>query len=315
MFKKKSFSLKSSELANFLNQKLYGEDIMINSYSSIDKIKDNSVIFLTDTINEQFNLKEDVILKFTKSNDKKNLLFILEKKFDTKNFRYSYILSDNPRFDFNKILNQFFVENEFSPGIHPSTIIEKNVELGENVYIGPNCYISSDVKIGKETQIFSNVTIHGKTIIGKKCVIKSNSVIGGEGFGFARNKDEIIHFPHTGQLTIGDNVWIGSNSTIDKGTIDETFIGNNVKIDDLVHIGHNSRIGSNTTLTVGSIICGRVIISESSWVSPNAIIQNGVKIGSNCLIGTASIVRKDIDNDCVVSGNPPRVIRKNIKKD
>ena len=313
MFKKKTLSLKSSEIAKFLNSKLYGKDVSINNFSSIEYIKDNSIIFLTDTINYHFNLKEEIIHKFSQSKDKKNLLFLLDKNFDTKNFIHSYILSDNPRFDFHKILNEFFVENEFLYEKHPSAVIEKNAQLDSNIYIGPNSYIGSNVKIGRGTKILSNVSIYGETTIGKNCVIKSNSVIGGEGFGFARNKDEIIHFPHTGRLIIGENVWIGSNTTIDKGSIDETFIGDNVKIDDLVHVGHNSKIRSRTTLTVGSIICGRVEIAESSWISPNAVIQNGVKIGSNCLIGTAAIIRKNVDDDCVVGGNPPRVIRKNTK--
>ena len=313
MFIKKNLPIRSSHLANFLNKKLYGNDNIINTFSSIENVKDNSVIFFTAVINKYFNLTEKKNIQSIKFSNNKSLLFIVDKEINDKNFKHSYIISDNPRFDFQKILNNFFIEDEFTSSIHPTSIIEKNAVLEDNIFIGANCYIGNNVKISSGTKILNNVVVHGVTIIGKNCIIKSNSVIGGEGFNFSRDKNEIIHFSHTGRLVIGNNVWIGSGSTIDKGTIDDTIICDGVKIDDLVHIGHNSKIGLNTTITVGSIICGRVDLGDNCWISPNVIIENGVKVGSNCTIGTGTKIRKNIEDYNVVHGDPPRIIRKNNK--
>ena len=96
----------------------------------------------------------------------------------------------------------------------------------------------------------------------------------------------------------------------EKSTIDKTIISNDVKIDDLVHIGHNSFLGKATQVTVGSIICGRAKVGEKCWIAPNSVIDNGIIIGNNCLVGTGSLVRKNFGNNCVIVGSPAKVLRK-----
>ena len=134
---------------------------------------------------------------------------------------------------------------------------------------------------------------------------KPGVVIGGPGFGFEYDENNIpIHFPHTGEVIIGDNVYIGANSTVDRATIDATIIEDDVKIDNLVHVAHNCIIRRNTLLTAGTILSGGVIIGEKSWLSPNSTVHQKVKIGNNCTIGMGAVVLRKVKDETTVFGNP-----------
>lgn len=146
-------------------------------------------------------------------------------------------------------------------------------------------------------------SIQGDLKIGK------NTVIGGEGFGFAKDGDEWLRMPHIKKVIIGDNVEIGSNCTIDRGCLTNTVIGNGVKIDNLCHIAHGVVIGDNTIIAAGTIIAGSVTIGKNVWIAPNSTIKNGVTIGDNAFIGMASNVLKDIPANETWIGNPARRLK------
>ena len=145
----------------------------------------------------------------------------------------------------------------------------------------------------------------------KKYFIHDN---GGRPFLVYISGNKVWIYKHSKKVIIEDDVWIGSSVTIEKGTIDNTIIKTGVKIDDLVHIGHNSFLGDNSQITVGARILGRAILGKNCWLSPGSVIDNGVEIGDNSLIGANTHIRKNIESNCIVSGNPPRVIRK-VKND
>lgn len=314
MFVKKKTQIKASEIASYLNKKFYGKDIEIETFSSINNIKNNSLIFFTKIVNSSFEINEKKVFDENLLNTKKNILILIDKDINIKNQNITYISSNNPRFDFEDIIANFFTHEEFEPGISSSAIVENDAIIDPTAYIGPNCHIGSKVCIGKNTKIMANTVINSNTFIGNNCRIKNNTSIGGEGFSFAKNEERFIHFPHTGKVFIEDDVWIGSSVTIEKGTIDNTIIKTGVKIDDLVHIGHNSFLGDNSQITVGAIILGRAILGKNCWLSPGSVIDNGVEIGDNSLIGVNTHIRKNVESNCVVSGNPPRLIRK-VKND
>ena len=310
MFRKKNFSIKASEVAAFLNNKIYGPDIKIQTFSSFNKLEDNSLTFFTKVLNSSFNINEKKTFDESLLYDHKNLLILIDENIEIESKKLTYIKSNNVRFDFEKVVGKFFTSEEFTSGISNSAIIEKNVTIDKSAYIGPNCYIGMNVSIGRNTKILPNTVINSDTIVGNDCRIKSNTSIGVEGFSFSKKNDDLIHFPHTGKVIIGDDVWIGSSVTIEKGTIDGTTINRGVKIDDLVHIGHNSYIGENSQITVGSIVCGSAILGRDCWLSPGSVIDNGVRIGDKSLIGVNTHIRKNVENNSVVSGNPPRFVRK-----
>ena len=259
--------------------------------------------------NFQFKIKDNVHYDLKKLEKFKNIAIITTTEIKNK-INIPMISSKNPRLDFQRVAMEFFTEDEFSPGIHKTAVIEKNSAIGKDVYIGPHCYIGNNVKIGNGTKILANVCIYGKTQIGSNSVILSNTTIGSEGFTFYYDDDEFFHFPHLGSILIGDSVWIGSNCTVEKSQIDQTIIEDHVKIDDIVHVGHNSIIKKAAQITAGSVISGRAKIGKGCWVAPNSVIDAGCEIGDGCIVGTASLVMSNFPKNSVIVGSPGKLLRK-----
>ncbi len=156
--------------------------------------------------------------------------------------------------------------------------------------------IESDNVIGNNSIIHPNVVLKTNTIIGKNCTIYAGAVIGSDGFGYAKDNDKWLAIPQIGKVVLGDNVDIGSNSTIDRGALDDTIISSGVKIDNLVQIGHNCIIGENT------IIAGCVGIAGSA------------KIGKNCAIGGAAMILGHLSITDNVTISPGSMITRSINK-
>ncbi len=306
-FKKNKISVK--KIATFLNSTYVGKDFNITSISSLNNIKNNSILFYSDFHSQNFQIKDTIDYDLKKLNKFKNIVIITTKEFKNQ-IKIPVIISKNPRLDFARIMMEFFSQDEFKPGIHKTAIVEKNSIIGKNVHIGSNCYIGKNVKIGNNVKILSNTSVFGKTEIGENSVILSNSTLGSEGFGFIFDGKNSFHLPHHGSLIIGKNVWIGSNSTIDKSALDETIIEDDVKIDTLVNVGHNSRIGRSTWISAGSIICGRAKIGKNCLIAPNCVIDVGVKIDDHCLVGSSTLVRKNFKKNSVIIGSPGKLLKK-----
>ena len=307
--RKNKISLK--KIAKFLETNYTGKDVDITSISSINNIKNNSLLFYSELANFQFKIKDNAEYDLKQLDKFKNIILIASKEIKTKT-NIPIIISKNPRLDFQRVVMEFFSDEEFKTGIHKTAIIEDDVIIGKDVYIGSNCYIGNGVEIGDKTKILQNTCVYGRTKIGKGTVIKSNTTIGSEGFSFSFTGNELFHFPHVGSIRIGENVWIGSNCTVEKSQIDETVIEDHVKIDDLVHVGHNSKIKKFSQITVGSIIEGRVTIGQGCWIAPHVVIDTGIEVGENSLIGTSSFVKADVEKNSIMIGSPAKLLRKNV---
>ena len=312
MFKVKKTKISVKKIATFLKSNYDGIDFDVTSVSSLDNVKNNSVLFYSKMSDQNFKLKDTITYDLKKLKKYKNIILICD--LETKKLLKDIpsLISNNPRLDFSRLMMKFFVSDEFKPGIHVSAIIEKNSIIGNNVYIGPHCYVGNNVEIGNNVKILSNTSIFGKTKIGKNSVILSNTTVGSEGFGFIFDGKNSNHFPHIGSVIIGNNVWIGSNSTIDKSALDSTIIGDDVKIDTLVNVGHNTSIGKSTWISANSTICGRSKIGKNCLIAPNSVIDVGVKLGDNCLVGSSSLVRKSFPKNSILVGSPAQILRKNI---
>ena len=311
LFEPKITKIPIKKIADFLKSDYSGKNIQVSTISSLDNIKNNSVLFYSKMSDPDFNLKDTVHYDLKKLKNYKNIVLICEKETTKLVKNIPTIISKNPRLDFSRIMMKFFVSDEFKPAIHRSSIIEKTSSIGKNVYIGPHCYIGKNVKIGNNVKILSNTSIFGRTKIGNNSVILSNTTIGSEGFGFIFDGKSSFHFPHVGSISIGKNVWIGSNSTIDKSALDATIIEDDVKIDTLVNIGHNTIIGKSTWISANTTICGRARIGKNCLIAPNSVVDVGVQLGDKCLVGSASLVRKNFPKNSVLIGSPARVLRKN----
>lgn len=311
MYKLRKNKISVKKIASFLKSNYTGKDFNITSFSSLNNVKNNSLLFYSDLANFKFKIKDNVNYDLKKLEKSKNIVLITTAEIKKK-INIPIISSENPRLDFQRVIMEFFTEDEFKPGIHKTVIIEKNSIVGKDVYIGPYCYVGNNVKIGNKTKILSNTSIYGKTEIGSNSVIQSNTTIGSEGFGFSFTGNEFFHFPHLGSIVIGENVWIGSNCTIEKSQIDQTIIEDHVTIDDFVHIGHNTIIKKFAQITAGSIICGRAKIGKGCWIAPNSVIDTGCEIGDNCIVGTSSLVRSNFPKNSIIVGSPAKFLRKNV---
>ena len=211
---------KCSELAEVVGGKASSGNITIDNISSLDSANASSISFLSDS-------SYIPRLKETKSK------VILIKKEDLKYWGKDYILVKNPYLAFSKIatlFNELGENGKYS--IHESVVFGNNSKPEENNSIRAHSTIGDNCLLGKNIQIGSNVSILGKVNIGENCVIKSGARIGSEGFSFIESEGFLKHFPHVGSILIGNDVWLGSNSSIEKGTIDATIIEDDVKIDD-----------------------------------------------------------------------------------
>jgi UDP-3-O-[3-hydroxymyristoyl] glucosamine N-acyltransferase len=218
------------------------------------------------------------------------------------------IFAKLPKAVIAEIANTLFLKEDFIK-LTNSERMNKNEHYGNNVVIGKNCIIGK-VKIGNDTIIYGNNHIFNSVIIGSNVKIYPGAVIGGPGFGFVKNHlSETIRFPHIGGVVIGDNVEIGANTVIDRGALEDTVIGDNTKIDSMVHIGHNVKIGKNSIICSNTTISGSVEIGENVWISPNCVIRDHLKIADNSFIGIGSVVVHSILKPKKVFGNPAKELR------
>ena len=195
-----------------------------------------------------------------------------------------------------------------------NVIIEENVVLGDRVTIGANSIIRKGTRIGDDSVIHPNVTIYHGITIGKRVTIHSQTVIGASGFGYANDKGVWIPIPQTGGVRIGDDCQIGASSTIDRGAMEDTLIGNNVIIDNQVQVGHNCIIGDH------SCICGATGIAGSCHIGKHVIIGGGVGINGhisicdNVQVTGYTMIVQDITEPGVYSSGQPAMTNREWRK-
>ncbi|KKN36486.1 hypothetical protein LCGC14_0773090 [marine sediment metagenome] len=151
-----------------------------------------------------------------------------------------------------------------------------------------------------------------RVILGKNVIVHTGTVIGEDGLGFVRDeKKNWVKFPHFGRVIIGDNVEIGANCVIDRGTLGDTVIGEGTKLENLIHVAHNAKIGKHCAIVAVTYIGGSSQIGDYTWVGPQVCIRDQIKIGKNCLIGMGAVVTKNIPDNWVVMGTPAKFVRYN----
>ncbi len=192
--------------------------------------------------------------------------------------------------------------------------IGKKVKIGSKTSIGSNSVIEHDVQIGKNCLIGSNVTIKN-SIIGNNVVIQDGCKIGIKGFGFVPLKEKNFRFPHIGRVILKNHVELGSNCTIDRGSIGDTIIGENTFLDNQVHMAHNVKLGKNCMIAGQVGFAGSSTIGDNVSIGGQAGVSGHLKIGNNVRIGGGSGVVKDIPNNTTVMGYPAVPLKEFLKKE
>ena len=233
------------------------------------------------------------------------------------------LVVDQPYLAFARASQLSEIDEAIDWGVHPSAVIDPSAELADNVSIGPNVVIGAHCKIGANVQIranstigshssigddgrvMSNVSIYRKVVIGERCIVHSGVVLGADGFGFTPNaKGQYETIAQIGGVQIGHDVSIGATTAIDCGAIEDTVIGNGVKIDNQVQIGHNCRIGDHT------IICGGAGMAGSTTIGKHCVLAGGCGIAGSSpitlcdgvVVSVKTTISQSIDKPGIYSG-------------
>ena len=197
-------------------------------------------------------------------------------------------------------------------GIHPSAVVDESARVDPTAHIGPlvtveagavigaaavidaACHIGREAVVGEGTHFFAHVSFHERCIIGARGIIHSGAVIGGDGFGFAVDNGVYIKIPQVGRVVIGDDVDIGANTTVDRGALDDTVIGDGVKLDNQIQIGHNCSIGAHTAMAGCVGVAGSARIGKYCTFGGAAMVNGHIEIADHVHITAGTLVANSI---------------------
>jgi UDP-3-O-[3-hydroxymyristoyl] glucosamine N-acyltransferase len=308
--------MKLSEVAQKLGCRLEGSpDVEIRGAAGIEHAQTGQVTFLA-------NRRYFHLLKTTRAS-----AILVEDGIslarDSSLPPLAALRSANPYLAFAHALELFNQPSRYAPGIHPTAIVAKTARIGEGAHIGPYCYVDEEVEIGRNAVLHSCVTIyrearigddffaHAHAVvrefcqIGNRVILQNGVIIGGDGFGFAKQKDGSWYkMLQSGPAILEDDVEVQANSCVDRATVGETRIERGAKLDDLVLVGHASRVGANTML------CGQVGLAGSTKVGPNCIFAGQSASSGHLSVGDGSVVYgqsglpSDLPPHSIVAGSP-----------
>ena len=262
----------------------------------------------------------------------------------------STIEVERPRLAFMKLLNAFYIAPDTPRNIHPSAHIDPTAKIGENVSIGanvfvgrnavigdntalmPNVYIGKEAKVGSDCLFHPGVNVGDFVVVGSRCILHHGVSLGADGFSFVTeapnnieqakkegaikevNTDvKVFKIPSLGSVVVGNDVEIGANTCVDRGTVENTTIGDQTKIDNLVMIGHNCRIGKACTIVSQVGIAGSCVIGDRVVIAGQAGLKDHIEIGDDSIILAQAGVTKSFPRKSVVMG-APAVLRKDFIK-
>ncbi len=250
--------------------------------------------------------------------------------------RKPLLIAARPRLAFARAAALLHPRKTYPPGIHETAVvhaalhialtasvdayavIEAGAVIGQRTHIGTGCHIGEGVMIGDDCDLYPRVVIYPGTTLGRRVVVHAGAVLGADGFGFVR--DEVYgryqKFPQIGELVIGDYVEIGANCTIDRGALERTIIGPGTKLDNLVHIGHNTTVGANVVIAAQTGVSGSCEIADDAVVGGQVGIGDHARVEAGVILGSGSGVlsHKTVRGKGVVFwGRPARPLREYLK--
>ncbi|MXP67225.1 UDP-3-O-(3-hydroxymyristoyl)glucosamine N-acyltransferase [Pantoea sp. Aalb] len=304
-------SIKLADLAEYLDAKLYGDgDITIFGIASIQSaILGQITFFANSRYREQLaNVKASaVILKEVDLEFCHTAALVVKDPYLTY-ARIAQLLDTTPQPAQNiapSAVIDSTVKLDKNIAIGANAVIESDVELCDNVVIGAGCFIGKKTYIGRGSRLWSNVTIYHEIKIGENCLIQSGAIIGSDGFGYVNDCGKWVKIPQLGTVVIGNKVEIGACTTVDRGTLDNTLIGNGVIIDNQCQIAHNVIIGDNTAIAAGVIMGGSLKVGHHCMIGGASVINGHMEICDKVTITGMSMVIRAITEPGVYSSGIP----------
>ncbi len=308
--------MKLSEIAQKLGCRLEGSpDVEIRGVAGIEQAEPGQITFLA-------NRRYFPLLKTTRASAvliEEGVSVQREPNLPT----LAALRSPNPYLAFAHAIELFYQPPRYAPGIHPTAVIAKSARVGEGAHIGPFCFVDEEVEIGRNAVLHSSVTIyrgakigddffaHAHAVvrefcrIGHRVILQNGAIIGGDGLGFAKQKDGTWYkMLQSGPAVLEDDVEVQSNTCVDRATVGETRIGRGAKLDDLVLIGHASQVGAN------SMICGQTGLAGSTRIGKGCILAGQVgssghlTVGDGAVITAGSGIPGDVPPGAIHSGKP-----------
>ena len=240
---------------------------------------------------------------------------------DACHFAGTVLIVDNPHLCFARVASLLHPLPPFKPGVHatavvgplarvaksawigPHSVIENHAVLEDGVFIGPGCFVGANVTVGARTRLVAHVVINDGSVIGENCQCHPGVVIGGDGFGFAQDGAHWQKVPQLGRVVIGNDVEIGANTTIDRGALTDTVIGDGVKLDNQIQIAHTVQIGENSAIAACVGIAGSTVIGKRCTLGGQAGITGHLLIVDDVHVTAGSLVTSSINQAGIYSAS------------
>lgn len=302
-----------SELAELLNAQLIGDAACgVSAVATLEHAGTGTISFLANSKYRKFLSETQASAVLIKADD---LPFVAPG--------VNSLVVPDPYVAFAQVAQLLDSTPDIARGIHPSAIIDATAVLGQHCALGPNAVIAAGVVLGNNVQLgagtvvgegtrigdgsrlWANVTVYHNVVIGKACLVHSGAVIGSDGFGFANKAGSWLKIPQTGTVRIGDNCEIGANTTIDRGAIEDTAIGNNVIIDNLCQIAHNVQIGDHTAIAGSASIAGSTKVGRYCIIGGGVGVNGHIEIADGVQITGMAMVTRSLTEKGVYSSGIP----------
>ncbi|MFH0777893.1 MAG: UDP-3-O-(3-hydroxymyristoyl)glucosamine N-acyltransferase [Candidatus Eisenbacteria bacterium] len=302
--------MRLDELAEYLKGEVVGDaSVEITGVAGIKEAKKGDITFLVNPKYESFAATTKASAIIVANNHKE--------------IPKPMIQLENPYLAFLKVVRLFRADTQrVEPGVHPTAVVSRKARVGDRVSIGPyvivedhaevgddvvimaSSFVGPRCRIGKGSFVYPHVTLREDVIVGERVIIHSGTVVGSDGFGFAKDGEIYQKIPQVGNVEVGDDVEIGANVAIDRATTGTTAIGRGTKIDNLVQIGHNVVVGENSIIIAQVGISGSTEVGKSVTLAGQAGIVGHIKIGDYAMVGSQAGVTKSVPARTRVSGYP-----------
>ncbi len=304
-------SIRLADLAQQLDAELHGDgDIVISGIASMQSATPGKITFLANSrYREQLtHCKADAVVLTEADLEWCQSAALVVKDPYLTYARMAQLLdtTPSPAEDIapSAVISPAAILGE-NVSVGANAVIEAGAELGDGVVIGAGCFIGKNTRIGAGTRLWANVSVYHDIEIGQNCLVQSGTVIGADGFGYANDRGNWVKIPQLGSVIIGDRVEIGACTTIDRGALDNTQIGNGVIIDNQCQIAHNVIIGDNTAVAGGVIMAGSLKIGRYCMIGGASVINGHMEICDKVTVTGMGMVMRPITEPGVYSSGIP----------